>query len=156
MCFVRIREGFLFLLVCLLVCLLDFLFLLAVTPSKRAFKFGHNHPLAVSKKWFFHMEFFQGQKVNFRNFQGHFFQNRDWWLKFWHNTGPIELIKSCFEFFRNFNFFKAERSIFERLIRHGIYFKSFPLKMSIHFFDWKNSWMEYKIQISRGNVMIEN
>ena len=57
-------------------------------------------------------EFFPGQKVNFRKFQGHFFQNSDRVLKFWHNTVPTEHIKTCFEFFRNFNFFKVKKSIF--------------------------------------------
>ena len=61
---------------------------------------------------FFGILFFQGQKVNFRKFQGYFFRNSDRGLKFRHNTVLIEHIKTCCgEFFPNYTFFKVKRSI---------------------------------------------
>ena len=109
--------GFLFLLVCLFMTLfISDSHNSVKKKSGSAFKFGHNPPLTGGKKWFFQIfEFriFSRSKGQFSKISRSFFQNSDRGLKFWHNTVLIEHIKSCFELFRNFNFFKVKRSIFE-------------------------------------------
>ena len=88
------------------------LFLTAITFDQKVIE-GSNFNTTLFKLLrkngffiFLKFQFFQGQKVNFRKFQGHFFQNSDGGLKFIHKTVLIEHIETCFEYFRNFSFFK--------------------------------------------------
>lgn len=120
MCFVRIWEGSYF---CKFVCLFMTLFISdshnSVKKSGRAFKFEHPPPRAVRKKIvlsdFWISNFF---KVNFRKFQGNFFQNSDKGMKFWHNAVLIEHIKTYFWFFSKFKFFQSQKVNFRKFQGH--------------------------------------
>ena len=72
--------GFLFLLVCLFMTLFMALFLTAIILEQKVIE-GSNFNTTLFKLLrkngffiFLKFQFFQGQKVNFRKFQGHFFK----------------------------------------------------------------------------------
>ena len=65
------------------------------------FKFGHNPPLSIGKNVFL------GQKVNFRQYQGHFFKKKSEARNF-DNTYLTEHMKNYFDFLKNFNFFQVK------------------------------------------------